>query len=254
MRAVAGLLQYGQFLIQYGHFFGRIWPYSRIWPSISIYGQVCWTLRPNAAQESRDHRCDALAHLRCHVRIRERRPAVVGVGVDESRRDEQPRSVVLSRAGIAHVGGCSSGALGWRRLLYGRLASMAFDDEVLDNRTGEVTVHPYMKLNAAKSLLRAPRVPPPAFRLDHQGAGRAGGRPNVFAAEDATVTLAWARTWWRRCATGLTTIATAVNEGAVIDFALATTDAQVAAYCKAQGGRAAHVGKRSVVQAPAARP
>ena len=36
----------------------------------------------------------------------------------------------------------------------------------------------------------------------------------------------------------LTTIATAVNEGALIDFALATTDAQVAAYCKAQGGLA----------------
>ena len=36
----------------------------------------------------------------------------------------------------------------------------------------------------------------------------------------------------------LTTIATAANEGALIDFALATTDAQVAAYCKAQGGLA----------------
>ncbi len=36
----------------------------------------------------------------------------------------------------------------------------------------------------------------------------------------------------------LTTIATAGNEGALIDFALATTDAQVAAYCKAQGGLA----------------
>ena len=36
----------------------------------------------------------------------------------------------------------------------------------------------------------------------------------------------------------LTTVATSVNETALMDFALAATDAQVAAYCKAQGGLA----------------
>lgn len=36
----------------------------------------------------------------------------------------------------------------------------------------------------------------------------------------------------------LTTVATAANETALMDFALAATDAQVAAYCKAQTGLA----------------